>query len=489
MYYDYFGLNQPPFRITPDTSMFYPGGNRGPILDALIYAILNGEGIVKVVGEVGSGKTMLCRMLEKELPGRVEIVYLGNPSLSPENILHAIAFELKLPLQGTASRLQVMQELQKYLLQRHAENHQVVVFVEEAQGMPIATLEQIRLLSNLETQHNKLLQIVLFGQPELDQRIARREIRQLRERITYSFQLNPFAIDDIRDYLNTRMRACGSRAGEVFSKSAVRGIGRYSRGLIRRINILADKALLAAYAENTHEVTARHVRRAASDSEFVSNPRRFWLSGALGVLILGSAFGALYWTQPGAPVAGPPAAMETMNPEPVEGSGAGMSENLNKGREDVEAQTAALPPRAPALATTGAASEMAGANGALPPDASPHDIVAPEPETAGASPVEAGFAGGESAAEESQAAPAAKSGLDSEAPELADRQLLGMNAIFAVQDLGDPRLSPAESALLQRQLAASPPEDIVLEGTSPASDACEVCWSIIYRPLVNPENL
>jgi len=137
MYYDYFGLNQPPFRITPDTSLFFPGGDRGAILEALVYGVKNGEGMVKVVGEVGSGKTMLCRMLEKELPDRVEVVYLANPSLSPENILHAIAFELKLPVQSNTSRLHVMNKLQQYLLERHSQNRQVVVFVEEAQGMPL----------------------------------------------------------------------------------------------------------------------------------------------------------------------------------------------------------------------------------------------------------------------------------------------------------------------------------------------------------------
>ena len=198
---------------------------------------------------------MLCRMLQVELPDNVEIVYLANPSLSPENILHAIAFELKLNVSETDNRLKVMNELQNYLLDRHAENRQIVVFVEEAQGMPIATLEEIRLLSNLETSQNKLLQIVLFGQPELDQMIATREIRQLKERITYSFQLTPFKANDVKDYLNSRLRTCGYRAGDIFSTSAVKAITKYSKGLVRRINILADKALLAAYAGNTHQVT------------------------------------------------------------------------------------------------------------------------------------------------------------------------------------------------------------------------------------------
>lgn len=271
MYYEYFGLKQPPFKITPDTRLFFPGGNRGAVLEALIYAITEGEGIVKVVGEVGAGKTMLCRMLELELPENVEIVYLANPSLSPEDILYAIAFELKLNVTEMDNRLKVMNELQNYLLDRHAENRQIVVFVEEAQGMPVATLEEIRLLSNLETTQNKLLQIVLFGQPELDEKIATREIRQLKERITYSFLLAPFKVDEVRDYLNSRMRTCGYRSEDIFSPSAVSAISKYSKGLLRRINILADKALLAAYAGNTYKVTSSHVKTAARDSEFLKN--------------------------------------------------------------------------------------------------------------------------------------------------------------------------------------------------------------------------
>jgi len=269
MYYDYFGLKQAPFKITPDTSLFFPGGDRGAILDALIYAIISGEGIVKLVGEVGSGKTTLCRMLEKELPANVEIVYLANPSLSPDNILHAIAFELDLKVQAEDSRLKVMQELQNYLLERHAENKQIVVFVEEAQSMPIATLEEIRLLSNLETAQNKLLQIVIFGQPELDTMISKPEIRQLKERITYSFYLSPFKFDDVKDYINSRLRSCGYRSVDLFNEKAIKTISKYSNGLLRRINILSDKALLACYADNANVVTVKHVRLAARETEFV----------------------------------------------------------------------------------------------------------------------------------------------------------------------------------------------------------------------------
>ncbi|NIN61257.1 MAG: AAA family ATPase [Gammaproteobacteria bacterium] len=277
MYYQYFGLEQPPFRITPDTSLFYPGGNRGAILEALIYAIVNGEGMIKVVGEVGSGKTMLCRMLTVELPDHIEVVYLANPSLSPDNILHAIAFELKLDVKADDDRLEVMNKLQNYLLERHARSQQVVVFVEEAQGMPVQTLEQIRLLTNLETNENKLLQIVLFGQPELDEMISSRDIRQLKERITYSFNLGPLNAEEIKDYINTRIRACGCRSGDLFTRPAIQQISRYSNGLLRRINILSDKSLLASYAANDRSVKPRHVKLAARDTEFITPWQRYRL--------------------------------------------------------------------------------------------------------------------------------------------------------------------------------------------------------------------
>jgi len=294
VYYEYFGLSQPPFKITPNTAFFFPGGNRGPILDALVYAITQGEGIIKVTGEVGSGKTMLCRMLEASLPDTVETIYLANPSVEPGEILHAIAFDMHLDIPKDASRQQVMQLLQAYLVQRHAEGKQVVIFVEEAQATPIATLEEIRLLSNLETQHHKLLQIVLFGQPELDEILAEPAIRQLKERITHSFRLDPFNTTDIRAYLDFRMRQAGYKGPDVFSVGAVREIARASIGLTRRVNIIADKALLAAYTEQKHDISARHVFAAAQDSEFTDIvPRKLWGLGlaAIGLLLLGIGIG------------------------------------------------------------------------------------------------------------------------------------------------------------------------------------------------------
>ncbi len=296
MYLTHFGLSQPPFRITAHTEFFYGGGNRGAILDALIYAIRQGEGIVKVSGEVGSGKTMLCRMLQERLPAEVETVYLANPSVSPDEILHAIAFEMQLSLPREAARLEVMQALQEYLVERHAQGRQVVVFVEEAQSMPLETLEEIRLLSNLETQHYKLLQIVLFGQPELDKNLARTEIRQLRERITHSFSLKPLTASEIRDYLMFRLRAANYHGPDLFGPAVIKLIARASRGLTRRVNIIADKTLLAAFADNTHTISLKHVRAAIQDSEFdLAEKSVPWPKFAVGLALLlaGVGLGAM----------------------------------------------------------------------------------------------------------------------------------------------------------------------------------------------------
>ncbi len=280
MYQEHFGLKRPPFKITPDTSLFYEGNKRGAALDALTYAINSGEGIIKVVGEVGSGKTMLCRMLEVRLSDSIDVVYIANPSLSPDNILHVIAHELELGINTDTSKLDVMQKLQDYLLRKHADNRQVVLFVEEAQSMPVETLEEIRLLSNLETEHSKLLQMVLFGQPELDDKLAQPHIRQLKERITHCFYLDPFTPHDTLEYLNFRLRNVGYRGPDVFNQKTANMVEKYSGGLTRRINILADKSLMASFSEGGHEVAAKHVHAAAIDSDFGRKLNlKPWLSG------------------------------------------------------------------------------------------------------------------------------------------------------------------------------------------------------------------
>ncbi len=321
MYEEYFGLNRPPFRITPDTSLFYDGGRRGDILAALAYAVQRGEGIVKVVGEVGSGKTMLCRMLQQVLPEEVEIIYIANPSVSPEDILFVIASELQFDIDRDASKHELVARLQDYLLQRHAENKQVVLFIEEAQGMPLETLEEIRLLSNLETDQHKLLQIILFGQPELDENLSKQSIRQLRERITHEFKLAPLDADEIHQYLNFRMREVGYTGPELINRKLAKQIAHHSEGLLRRVNILADKMLLAAYASDTHTLTPKHLKEAVEDSGFTrlgierkGHGPLFW--GMVATILVLVAMLSIYKLQPQwlglhAPVFDPPLAAQT----------------------------------------------------------------------------------------------------------------------------------------------------------------------------------
>jgi type II secretory pathway predicted ATPase ExeA/septal ring-binding cell division protein DamX len=267
MYLEHFGLKEAPFRITPHTDFFFGGANRGATLEALLYAITHDEGIVKVSGEVGSGKTMLCRVLMERLPATVETIFLANPSLSRDEILFAIGDELKLKLDKQRMS-RVLRALQDHLLRLYGEGRRVVVLIDEAHAMPDETLEEIRLLSNLESNRHKLLQIVLFGQPELDEHLDTAGMRQLKERIIHSFRLEPLVHGDIENYIDFRMRAAGYRGPSVFTRDAIRLIARTSEGLTRRINILADKALLAAFAGGTHAVTAAEVKRAVRDSEF-----------------------------------------------------------------------------------------------------------------------------------------------------------------------------------------------------------------------------
>ncbi len=284
MYYNFFGLEQAPYKVTPDIRMFYRGGQRGAILDALLYAINSGEAITKVVGEVGSGKTMLCCMLASQLQEEVDVVYLANPNIKPDDVLKAISMELGLLIGADADRLQVMKNLHEFLLEKHAQKRRVVVLVEEAHQMPLETLEEIRLLSNLETQHNKLLQIVLFGQPELDKSLNLPHVRQIKDRISNSFYLPALERHEICDYLIFRLHRAGYCECNPFSRSAINLLAWASKGLFRRINVLADKTLLAAFSDHSKTVNKSHVRAAVADVEF--KPKRFFMRPEFSVLTI-----------------------------------------------------------------------------------------------------------------------------------------------------------------------------------------------------------
>ena len=318
LYLEHFGLSEPPFRITPHTDFFFDGADRGATLEALIYAVLHDEGIVKVSGEVGSGKTMLCRVLMERLPPDVATIYLATPSLAREEILLAIADDLELKLSPERPSV-ALRALQEHLITLYGAGRRVVILIDEAHVMPEDTLEQVRLLSNLESNRHKLLQIVLFGQPELDATLAKPTLRQLRDRITHGFRMRPLNAGDVAKYLSFRMRAAGYRGPEVFTARAVVLITRASGGLNRRINILADKSLLAAYTENTHAIVESHVRAAVADSEFaaVRRPARsaLYLAGAVAAgVVIGAA---VQWMMSPAPAKAPPVQAPMAAPVPA----------------------------------------------------------------------------------------------------------------------------------------------------------------------------
>lgn len=325
LYLDHFGLAEAPFRITPHPDFFFDGADRGATLEALVYAILHDEGVVKVSGEIGSGKTMLCRVLTERLPPHVQTVFLANPLCTRAEVLQAIADELGVrPAPGHTAV--TIRDLQSRLIAQYAAGRRAVVLIDEAHAMPRDALEQVRLLTNLETGRAKLLQIVLFGQPELDEALDRTAMRQLKDRITHSFRMRPLTAPEVGRYLSHRMRAAGYRGPDVFGEAAVAAIARASSGLTRRINVLADKALLAAFAAGDHAVGAAHARAAIADSEFAPVARqrnRRVPRMALGVALaaLGVAAGAgLYALRgekaPAQPAATPEAAAAALAAAP-----------------------------------------------------------------------------------------------------------------------------------------------------------------------------
>ncbi|MEO8020874.1 AAA family ATPase [Polaromonas sp.] len=266
LYLDHFELSSDPFRITPDTGLFFTGGQRGDILEGLVVASMHDEGIVSVVGEIGMGKTMLSRMLLERLrPLPSDTVYLANPVFDRDEILGAIAHDLMSePPQG--NRAHMLAALEAELIARYSQGRRVVVVIDEAHSMPATTLEEIRLLSNLETTQNKLLKIVLFGQPELDELLDAPQLRQVKDRISHRFELQPLTAPEASAYLMFRLHKAGWKGGELFDAAAMRLLVQASEGRTRKLNMLADKSMLAAYAEGVPQVGLEQVRRAASDS-------------------------------------------------------------------------------------------------------------------------------------------------------------------------------------------------------------------------------
>ncbi|WP_313953729.1 AAA family ATPase [Accumulibacter sp.] len=267
MYLEHFGLRELPFGITPDTSFAFAGTAHQEALNTLLLALRSGEGFIKITGEVGTGKTLLCRRLLATLGEGSVSAYLPNPYLEPRTLMLALAEELGVELDKDADQYHLLKSLNLALLEFARQEKSVVLCLDEAQALPMESLESLRLLSNLETEKRKLLQLVLFGQPELDQRLANPSVRQLRQRISFHYRLTGLKADEVELYLAHRLRVAGYRGQPVFPRAAVRLMHRASKGTPRLVNILANKSMLAAYGEGRQEVARRNVVAAARDTE------------------------------------------------------------------------------------------------------------------------------------------------------------------------------------------------------------------------------
>ncbi len=302
MYCAHFGLQEKPFSLSPDPRYLYLSGSHSEALAHLIYGIDQGEGFIAITGEVGTGKTTLCRALVQRLGETTEVAFLWNPVLSGIDLLHAIHAEFELSVDGKTVG-QLNDQLNRFLLQRKQDNRRVLLVIDEAQNLSEKTLEQIRLLSNLETDRSKLLQIVLLGQPELEVQLAREELRQLRQRIGVWWRLAPLSKEETEEYIAHRLRvASGGRRADLFTAPALREVYRASEGIPRLINGICDRALLAAYADGLNIVDLPEVRQAAHERGGAGivkalPARRPWLRKA-GFAALGlgvCAFAILAW--------------------------------------------------------------------------------------------------------------------------------------------------------------------------------------------------
>jgi MSHA biogenesis protein MshM len=297
MYLSHFGLTELPFGITPDTAFAFATRSHQEALNTLLVALESGEGFIKITGEVGTGKTLLCRRLLATLdPARHVTAYLPNPLLNARTLLQALAEELGVTVDPAHGRHAMVKALNLALLHLAAQDKTVVLCLDEAQALPVESLEALRLLSNLETEKRKLLHVVLFGQPELDTKLACPEIRQLRQRIAFAYTLKGLQADELELYLAHRLRVAGYRDPALFRGRALRLLHRASKGVPRLVNILAHKSLLLAFGEGSRMVLPRHVTAAARDSS-EARTSRFSLTWWVGLALAASA-GALWAAWP-----------------------------------------------------------------------------------------------------------------------------------------------------------------------------------------------
>ncbi len=308
MYTAFYGLREKPFSLTPDPRYLFLASSHREALAHVLYGLEQGEGFIAITGEVGTGKTTLCRTLLRRLRGDTEIAFVFNPTLTGKQLLGAICNDFGLTSAGR-TRAQLNDQLNQFLLETNRRGRRALLIVDEAQDLAPETLEELRLLSNLETTTSKLIQILLFGQPELDEKLDSRELRQLRQRISVRWHLGPMTARETSAYVLHRLGVAASEPRELFSGAALREVQRQSRGIPRLVNLLCERALLAGYADGTSRVEARQVARAGV--ELLARRRPAWrrrlarhpgMVAAAALLCL-AALGALAWQRASSPAA------------------------------------------------------------------------------------------------------------------------------------------------------------------------------------------
>ena len=325
MYTSFFGLNEKPFSITPDPRYLFMSERHGEALAHLVYGVTESGGFIQLTGEVGTGKTTLVRtLLQNRIPENADVAVVLNPQLSAHEFLVTICEELEIDVpEDQDSSKALIDALNHHLLNAHAESRRTILVVDEAQNLAPAVLEQVRLLTNLETTKQKLLQIILIGQPELRDLLARNDLRQLAQRITGRYHLEPMSREETALYVEHRLRVAGA-LGEVFDSGAKREIFRLSQGVPRLINVICDRALLGAYSEESRGVNRRIIKRAAAEVSgqlgWSSRLRRMAIAaGTFGVAIVMVGIWSFTQRQPTIDVAQTPAAapMPEIIPEPA----------------------------------------------------------------------------------------------------------------------------------------------------------------------------
>ena len=266
MYTEFYGFTEPPFNITPDPRYLFFSDQHREAFNHILFGIRERKGFIQITGEVGSGKTTICRAIFNELGSQFVTALILNPMLTEAQLLRAILKEFGME-PHSRDRLRNYEMLNDFLLDILAQGKDAVLVVDEAQDLKPAMLEQVRLLSNLETDNRKLIQIVLLGQPELREKLDAPELRQLRQRITVRFHLGPLSEDETRRYIEHRISVAGGRGVPAFDRTASRRVFRYSRGIPRLINALSDKALLAGFVHRTDSINARLIKLAERELE------------------------------------------------------------------------------------------------------------------------------------------------------------------------------------------------------------------------------